>query len=132
MDELTEVQIATSKGFRDAKDHSKGKFPEVVTLLKINWEGLTETQLQAIATRAIVIAVQSQFRSKNFDIIPSEFTAKASEYIPNTTGVSEEVRQALEFKKRMTTGVAEINAKFARNELTQEEKDAALIELLAS
>lgn len=47
-----------------------------ITQLKIIWDG-TEEQMQELAKRSIVIAVQSNFRAA--ESVPSEHTVKVSE-----------------------------------------------------
>lgn len=101
MNNITSRKVSTKP---DARSEAQ------VTMLTIDWEGISPEEIRAMAEQALVVKLQGNWRKNG---IPAEVTVKAADYKPGT--------------RHAATGKGNILA--AIEKMTPEEKAALLAKL---
>lgn len=66
---------------REVSTKADARAEAVTTKLTIDWEGISQEEIRAMAEQALVVKLQGNWRKNG---IPAEVTVKASDYKPGT------------------------------------------------
>lgn len=107
----TETEVSTKAQAEVEVDGVKTKVAPIKTKLTIDWEGLTEDEMRAMAQAALIVKWQGAARTNG---IPTEATIKATDY-----------KIGVRAPKKVLTIEEQLNA------LTPEQRKALVDKLLA-